>query len=313
MSSETPDIKIVLDVETTGLDFKREKIIEFGAVKLVNNVIAEEFETLINPKQEIRYSSMEIHGITSSMVENAPTIEEVMPKILEFIGESPIIAHNAIFDYSFINEACLELYGKPFNNAKIDTYQMYKDVFPDDPSHGLESLLKRFNIEVFVRHRALPDAKGLAYVYPHLRLFYEKKYQWQVSQLSNIEYLFERYLRIQNTIQILQSEMADLKSLFKVYFEENQREIRSTTGELLVCSSKHIYNYDLKALKNVFDFHDLSEKVFKINIGYIEKLINDPNTDKEFKAELMACRLDMSESKTVLIIKPERHSAFAGD
>ena len=138
MNLENQDIKIVLDIETTGLDYKREKIIEFAAVKLVNNVITEEFETLVNPKQEIRSSSISIHHITPEMVEDAPIIEEVMPKILDFIQDYPIVGHNVIFDYSFINRACEDLYGNTVKNHRIDTYQMYKEVFPDDHADMLD-------------------------------------------------------------------------------------------------------------------------------------------------------------------------------
>ena len=78
------EIEIVLDTETTGLDFTRERIIEFAAVRLENGKIVDEYQTLINPHQHIRKSSMAIHGITQEMVENAPSEEEVLPEILNF-------------------------------------------------------------------------------------------------------------------------------------------------------------------------------------------------------------------------------------
>ena len=96
-------IEIVLDTETTGLDYTREKMVEFAAVRLENGKIKAKFETLINPEQHIRKSSIAIHGITQEMVEDAPTEAEIIPQILEFIGDYPIVAHNAIFDYNFIN------------------------------------------------------------------------------------------------------------------------------------------------------------------------------------------------------------------
>ena len=95
------EIEIVLDTETTGLDYTRERMVEFAAVRLENGKIKDEFQTLINPEQHIRKSSIAIHGITPEMVADAPTEAEVLPKILEFIGDYPIVAHNVIFDYSF--------------------------------------------------------------------------------------------------------------------------------------------------------------------------------------------------------------------
>ena len=97
------DIEIVIDVETTGLDYTREKIIEFAGVKLVNGKVKEKFETLINAKQHIRKSSQAIHGITQEDLENAPEEEEIYPKIFEFIEGATLVAHNAVFDYSFLN------------------------------------------------------------------------------------------------------------------------------------------------------------------------------------------------------------------
>lgn len=303
---ETDDIKIVLDIETTGLDYKREKIIEFAAVKLVNNVITEEYETLVNPDREIKASSIKIHNITPDMVENSPKIEEVMPAILDFIKDYPIVGHNVIFDYSFINRASEDLYDKGIDNARTDTYMMYKEVFPDDPSHGLESLMNRFNISFPVKHRAMADAKALAYVYPHLKTFHDKKRCWQLSQLGNIEYLLERYLRIQQAAQVLHAEMADIKSIFKVHFQENGSEIKATTGEVLISSSKQSYSYNTKEIKNIIESTELHNKVFRINGGFVERLINSPDTEEELRNRLSECRTKMNESKTVTILKPEK-------
>ena len=75
------EVEIVLDVETTGLDYTKEKIIEFAGVRLENGKIVDSFETLVNPHQKIRKSSMAVHGITDEMLENAPSEEEIFPKI----------------------------------------------------------------------------------------------------------------------------------------------------------------------------------------------------------------------------------------
>ena len=111
-------VEIVLDTETTGLDYTREKMVEFAAVRLENGKIKDEFQTLINPEQHIRKSSIAIHGITEEMVVDAPTEAEAMPKILEFLGDYPIVAHNAIFDYSFLNEAAKRVTGEELKNER---------------------------------------------------------------------------------------------------------------------------------------------------------------------------------------------------
>ena len=185
-------IEIVLDVETTGLDYTKEIMVEFAAIRLENGKMKDRFETLINPEQHIRKSSMAVHGITEEMVADQPTEEQVMPEILKFIGDYPIVAHNAIFDYNFLNEASKRLYGKPLENQRIDSQFLFKEVYPEFESHGLENLMIKFGVEFDTRHRAMADTIGLAKAFPKLKKLYEKKYDWQLKQIDNIEYLFER-------------------------------------------------------------------------------------------------------------------------
>ena len=169
-------IEIVLDTETTGLDYTKERMVEFAAVRLENGKIKGKFQTLINPQQHIRKSSIAIHGITSEMVADAPTEEEIMPKILEFIGDYPIVAHNAIFDYTFINEAAIRTTGEEIKNTRVDSQQMFKEIYPDLDSHGLEALTKKFNVDLTNHHRAMADTMGLALCYPKLKKLYLQKY-----------------------------------------------------------------------------------------------------------------------------------------
>src|SRR5699024_9346218 len=141
------EVEIVLDVETTGLDYTKEKIIEFAGVRLENGKIVDSFETLVNPHQKIRKSSMAVHGITDEMLENAPSEEEIFPKIFEFIGDNPIVAHNAIFDYSFLNKTSKRLFNKPFENRYIDTQFMFKEVYPHLESWGLDCFMYIFKVK----------------------------------------------------------------------------------------------------------------------------------------------------------------------
>jgi DNA polymerase III epsilon subunit family exonuclease len=301
------EILIVLDVETTGLDYQREKIIEFAAVKLINGVITEEFETLINPQQDIRHSSIKIHGITQDMVADAPNLEDVLPAILEFIGDYPIIGHNVIFDYNFLNQASKLLYGKEIINHIIDTQYMFREVFPEEFSHGLEALMNRMEVEFTTRHRAMADTKGLALAYPKLKQLYDQKYSWQQSQLKNINYLFERYLRIQQAIQTMQSELADIKSVFKIYFEEGGADIQSSTGELLTYNSKTSYSYDFDSVKETLEEIGAFGRAVKLNNGLIDRMIDGISLSEEKKIKLSNSRKDVSESRSVNIVKPDRN------
>ena len=297
-------VEIVIDIETTGLDYTREKMVEFAGVRLENGKVKDTFETLINPEQHIRKSSIAIHGITPDMVEDAPKEEEILPKIMEFIGDYPIVAHNAIFDYSFINEANIRLYNHGIENPRIDTQQFFKEVYPDLESHGLDMLTQRFNVELTNHHRAMGDAMGLALAYPKLKKLYLQKCDWQRKQLENIDYLFDRYLRIQQGINTMQAEIQDLKSVFKLYFELGGTPITAETGETMVYQSKQSFSYELSDIRSVLEEVGAFDKAVKLNNGFVDRLCNGFSLSEENKQIIKDARREISESRTLHIIKP---------
>jgi DNA polymerase III epsilon subunit family exonuclease len=296
-------IEIVLDTETTGLDYTKEKMVEFAAVRLENGKIKDEFQTLINPQQHIRKSSIAIHGITPEMVEDAPTEEEIIPKILEFIGDYPIVAHNAIFDFSFINEASKRVTGKGINNERIDTQQMFKEIYPELEAHGLNALTEKFNVELTNHHRAMGDTMGLALAYPKLKKLYLQKYDWEHKQLDNVEYLFERYLRVQSVITTLQSELQDLKSVFKLHFELGGAPIQSEEGDLLVYNSKQTFGYDFEVIKPVLEEIGALGKAARLNTGFVDRLVNGHSLDEDKREIIKNARLELTETRNVQVIK----------
>ena len=298
------EIEIVLDTETTGLDYTRERIIEFAAVRLENGKIKDEYQTLINPQQHIRKSSMAIHGITQEMVEDAPTEEEVLPKILEFIGDYPIVAHNAIFDFSFLNEAKKRIMGEELKNPRIDTQVMFKEIAPDLESHGLEALTNRFNVELNNHHRAMADTMGLALAYPKLKKLYLQRLDWQRKQLENVDYLFDRYLRIQQSIATMQAELQDLKSVFKLHFELGGEPLEAETGEIMVYQSKHSFGYDFNEVKTVLEDVGALEKAVKLNNGFIDRLCNGLTLSEEYKQIIRDARQEVSETRNIQVIRP---------
>ena len=298
------EIEIVLDTETTGLDYTRERIIEFAAVRLENGKIKDEFQTLINPNQHIRKSSMAVHHITEEMVADAPTEEEVLPKILEFIGDYPIVAHNAIFDFSFLNEAKKRIMGEELKNPRIDTQIMFKEIAPDLESHGLEALTNRFNVELNNHHRAMADTMGLALAYPKLKKLYLQRLDWQRKQLENVDYLFDRYLRIQQSIATMQAELQDLKSVFKLHFELGGEPLEAETGEIMIYQSKHSFGYDFNEIKPVLEDVGALEKAVKLNNGFIDRLCNGLSLSEEYKQIIRDARQEVSETRNIQVIKP---------
>ena len=298
------EIEIVLDTETTGLDFNRERIIEFAAVRLENGKIKDEFQTLINPNQHIRKSSMAIHHITEEMVADAPTEEEILPKILEFIGDYPIVAHNAIFDFSFLNEAKKRVMGEELTNPRIDTQVMFKEIAPDLESHGLEALTNRFNVELNNHHRAMADTMGLALAYPKLKKLYLQRLDWQRKQLENVDYLFDRYLRIQQSIATMQAELQDLKSVFKLHFELGGEPLQAETGEVMIYQSKQSFGYEFRDVKEVLENVGALEKAVNLNNGFIDRLCNGLSLSEEYKQIIRDARQELSETRNIQVIKP---------
>lgn len=299
-------IEIVLDTETTGLDYTKEKIIEFAAVRLENGKIKDTFQTLINPEQHIRKSSMAVHGITEEMVADAPTEAEILPKIQEFIGDYPIVAHNAIFDHSFLNEAYKRVFKKKFENEKIDSQQMFKEICPDLDSHGLVALTEKFHVELENHHRAMDDTMGLALAYPKLKKLYLQKYDWQVKQLDNIDYLFERFLRIQQSINTMQAELQDLKSIFKLHFEMGGKPIEAESGDTMIYQSKKSFGYKLSDIKDVLEELGAFEKAVKINNGFIDRLCSGLSLSDENRKILRDARKTISETRNLQVLKPNK-------
>lgn len=146
----------VLDLETTGISITTEKITEVGIMKVKNGEVIDEFEIFVNPEKPIPQRVVEVTNITDEMVKDAETIDKVFPKILEFVGDSIIVAHNASFDVGFLKHNA-KLLGYEFNNTYIDTLPLAKDLFPDLKKYKLGKIADSLGIEVDVAHRALAD------------------------------------------------------------------------------------------------------------------------------------------------------------
>ena len=155
---------IVLDIETTGLSFRTEKITEIGAVRVKDGEIVDTFETFVNPGMPIPERIIELTGITDEMVKDAETIDKVMPKFLEFIGNLKLVAHNADFDVGFLKYNAEEL-GLKMDNEYIDSLALSRQLYPEFKKHKLGILAEKFGIKVDNAHRALDDVKTLVKVY----------------------------------------------------------------------------------------------------------------------------------------------------
>ena len=133
---------VVFDTETTGLKDQTDHIIEIGALKYINDELVEEFDVLINPMEDIPEIITNITGITNEMVAKEKTIEEVLPLFMEFIGELPVICHNAPFDIGFINASLKRCDMEIMKNETIDTVVLAREYIPEAYNYKLETLKK---------------------------------------------------------------------------------------------------------------------------------------------------------------------------
>ncbi|MGN0365820.1 MAG: PolC-type DNA polymerase III [Suilimivivens sp.] len=158
-----------IDIETTGLNPKTEKIIEMGAVRVREGKIVDRYERLVCPGRKLEERITSLTGISDEMLKNAPPPEEVLPELLAFIGEDILLGHHLIFDYSFIKRAAvnLRLLDEKSNGMGIDTLKIARHFLMDLESRSLESLCRYFKIS-HKAHRAINDAEATVLLYQKL-------------------------------------------------------------------------------------------------------------------------------------------------
>ncbi len=159
---------VVIDVETTGFDVNHAEVIDVGAVRVEGGIITESFSSLVDPGFFIPERIKELTGITNAMVIGSPKMEEVLPKLLSFIGDSVIVGHHVEQDIKFIDKYT-RIYGVgKFRRPYICTLQLSKRLLPDLLKHSLKDLADYFGIGYSRLHRALDDASVTAQVFLEL-------------------------------------------------------------------------------------------------------------------------------------------------
>ena len=165
--------EIILDIETSGLDYKEgHRVIEIGCIELNRKEVGSHFHQYINPLKTLTEENMKIHGITNEFLEDKPLFEDVADDFLSFIQDSFIIAHNANFDIGFLNHE-LEKISKPIidKDRVVDTVVIARNRFPGQQVN-LDALVKKLKVNTFIDrdfHGALKDAKILTDVYLELQ------------------------------------------------------------------------------------------------------------------------------------------------
>jgi DNA polymerase-3 subunit epsilon len=164
--------EIVLDTETTGLDpLLGHRLVEIGCLELMNHVpTGRSFQSYINPERDMPEDARRIHGLEAGFLAGFPVFAELAADLLEFIGESPLVIHNARFDLAFLNAELTRAGREPFPLSRaLDTLALAQRHFPGAPA-SLDALCRRFGVDNSgrARHGALLDCELLAEVYLHL-------------------------------------------------------------------------------------------------------------------------------------------------
>ena len=158
------DMYVVFDLETTGFSPIKDRIIEIGAVKVEHGVITDKFSTFVNPKVPIPFQITQLTSITDQMVMGAPDIETVLPQFLEFIGDAALVAHNASFDVSFIEQNCRYQDIQP-DFTSVDTVSMARILLPTLSKYKLNVVANALHISLENHHRAVDDAGATAEIF----------------------------------------------------------------------------------------------------------------------------------------------------
>ncbi len=207
---------VVFDIETTGFSYNNDKMIEIGAVKIRDGGVIDRFSEFINPERPIPSKIVELTHIDDSMVSGAPTVDEILPRFMDFIGDVPVVAHNATFDCSFIRYNCEKL-GLPFNNLIVDTLALSRLLLTDIKRHNLKAITRKLKIPLDGHHRAVVDAESTSLV---LIRFFEMLKELNVTDLQGINAYASENMNFQvmdmNHVIILAQNQTGLRNLYEV-------------------------------------------------------------------------------------------------
>jgi len=151
---------VFIDTETTGLNPVVDRVIEVGLVRVENGNITEKYSKIINPTIPVPEESYKMTGIKKKEIKNAPTFNEVKFEIFSLLKGALFVAHNAKFDYDFLDQE-FKLVDVPFSFPWLCTVKLTRELYPYFPRHDLDTISRRLNIKINKRHRAFDDAASL--------------------------------------------------------------------------------------------------------------------------------------------------------
>ena len=165
---KTDNSYIAIDLETTGLNPKTERIIEIGAARVEDGTVVQTYSTFVNPERELDARIRELTGICDDDLKDAPVLDTVLPELLEFCGELPLLGHHVIFDFSFLKRAAVNR-KYTFEHAGLDTLKICRHFMPEEEKKNLAAACRYFSVDPGESHRALSDALAAHHLYQELK------------------------------------------------------------------------------------------------------------------------------------------------
>lgn len=166
---------VAIDLEMTGLNARRDRILEIGAIRVRRKKIDDSYQAVINPHLEVSEEVTKLTGITNEMTADGRELDDVFPEIAAFCEDLPLLGHNVIFDYGFLKQAAMNR-NIPFEHPGMDTLKIARKILPPEDKKTLQFLCDRYQISRRRQHRALDDALAAKELYEIFETAYEPRY-----------------------------------------------------------------------------------------------------------------------------------------
>ncbi len=319
---------VVFDTETTGFNAAGiDQMIEIGAVKICDGVITDRFDELIDPKRHIPDKITELTCITDEMVKGKLSEEEVTKKFLDWVGDLPMVAHNAKFDISFIEMSMKKYNLGEFKNTVIDTLELSRTLDQGFSRHSLSALVKRYNVpwEEDAHHRADYDSEGTALVFYKML---QKLTSQNFKKLTDLDKLIskEEIHKFGRTFHFnaIALNKTGLKNLFKIislanttYLYKTPRILRSKLEELreglLIgsgCYESEVFiearSKEGQELTNIINFYDYVEVQPPEVYGHLIQT-SDFKSEEELKAHIRKIVDATKEAGKIIVATGDVH------
>lgn len=290
---------VVLDLETTGEDYRLDRIIEVGAVRLDGSRELETFHAWVDPEVPLRPSNIAIHGITPEMLVDAEPVSVVLHRLRAFLGEWTWVAHNAPFDQRFLQhhgQAC----GILFDSPVLDSLALAREVFSADRGLSLSRLAERLGVAIRPTHRALEDARTLAAVYPLLRERVEAGRSERRTRYPEISGVAHRYRELMQTVAALQAEMKDLRRTLDLYLDDTGAGAIEVPGLGRWRSSWTMrHTFHAEEARAVLNRLGMLEPCLRLDRERLARLVEDDRLSSQDRDDLLATRRELGAQRTL--------------